>query len=51
MDEAEYCTRVSIMVDGEVKALDTPTRLKEKYNAESMDEVFRILARGAKRGE
>lgn len=51
MDEAEYCTRVSIMVDGEVKALDTPTRLKEKYNAESMDEVFRYLARGAKRGE
>ena len=51
MDEAEYCTRVSIMVDGEVKALDTPTRLKEKYNAESMDELFRILARGAKRGE
>ena len=51
MDEAEYCTRVSIMVDGEVKALDTPTRLKEKYNAESMDEVFRFLARGAKRGE
>lgn len=51
MDEAEYCTRVSIMVDGEVKALDTPTRLKEIYNAESMDEVFRYLARGAKRGE
>ena len=51
MDEAEYCTRVSIMVDGEVKALDTPTRLKEKYNAESLDEVFRYLARGAKRGE
>ena len=51
MDEAEYCTRVSIMVDGEVKALDTPSRLKEQYDAKSMDEVFRILARGAKRGE
>ena len=51
MDEAEYCTRVSIMVDGEVRALDTPARLKEQFSAESMDEVFRILARGAKRGE
>ena len=51
MDEAEYCTRVSIMVDGEVKALDTPSKLKEQYDAKSMDEVFRILARGAKRGE
>ncbi|MBR5014574.1 MAG: ABC transporter ATP-binding protein [Bacteroidales bacterium] len=51
MDEAEYCTRVSIMVDGEVRALDTPARLKEQFVAESMDEVFRILARGAKRGE
>ncbi len=50
MDEAEYCTRVSIMVDGEVRALDTPARLKEQFAAESMDEVFRILARGAKRG-
>ena len=51
MDEAEYCSRVSIMVDGQVRALDTPARLKEQYGAESMDEVFRILARGAKRGE
>ena len=51
MDEAEYCTRVSIMVDGQVRALDTPARLKEQFTAESMDEVFRILARGAKRGE
>ena len=51
MDEAEYCTRVSIMVDGEIRALDTPARLKEQYAAESMDEVFRTLARGAKRGE
>ncbi len=51
MDEAEYCSRVSIMVDGEVRALDTPTRLKQQFAARSMDEVFRTLARGAKRGE
>ncbi len=51
MDEAEYCTRVSIMVDGEVRALDTPAALKRQFAAESMDEVFRTLARGAKRGE
>ena len=51
MDEAEYCSLISIMVDGEVRALDTPARLKEQFAAESMDEVFRILARGAKRGE
>ena len=51
MDEAEYCSLVSIMVDGEVRALDTPARLKKQYATESMDEVFRILARGAKRGE
>lgn len=51
MDEAEYCSRVSIMVDGEVKALDTPQNLKQQFAASSMDEVFRILARGAKRSE
>ena len=51
MDEAEYCSRVSIMVDGEVRALDTPAHLKKQFAAKSMDEVFRILARGAKRGE
>lgn len=51
MDEAEYCSRVSIMVDGEIRALDTPTNLKQKFNAMTMDEVFRTLARGAKRGE
>ncbi|MBO5921139.1 MAG: ABC transporter ATP-binding protein [Bacteroidaceae bacterium] len=51
MDEAEYCSRVSIMVDGEVRALDTPARLKKQFAADSMDEVFRILARGAHRGE
>ena len=51
MDEAEYCSRVSIMVDGEVRALDTPAQLKKQFAAESMDEVFRTLARGAKSGE
>jgi ABC-2 type transport system ATP-binding protein len=51
MDEAEYCSRVSIMVDGDVRALDTPARLKQQFAAESMDEVFRTLARGAQRGE
>ena len=51
MDEAEYCSRVSIMVDGQVRALDTPARLKRQFAVRSMDEVFRILARGAKRGE
>jgi ABC-2 type transport system ATP-binding protein len=51
MDEAEYCHRVSIMVDGVIKALDTPVGLKETYNANSMDEVFLRLAREAKRSE
>ena len=45
MDEAEYCHRLSIMVAGKIKALDTPDNLKHKYKVESMDEVFRILAR------
>ena len=49
MDEAEYCNRVSMMVDGVIQALDTPTKLKEKYKSASMDEVFFELARGAKR--
>ena len=51
MGEAEYCSRVSIMVDGQVRALGAPTELKKQFAAESMDEVFRILARGAKRSE
>ena len=51
MDESEYCDRVSIMVDGKIEALDTPTKLKENFEAESMDEVFYALARGAQRGE
>ncbi len=51
MDEAEYCNRISMMVDGKIKALDTPGNLKKKYAAASMDEVFRTLARGAQRGD
>lgn len=49
MDEAEYCDRVSIMVDGRIEALDTPSGLRKTYNAESMDEVFLHLARKATR--
>ncbi len=51
MDEAEYCSRVSIMVDGKIEALDTPQELKKQFGAASMDEVFRTLARSAKRGD
>jgi len=51
MDEAEYCNRVSIMVDGKIEALDSPDKLKKNYNAESMDEVFQQLARRAERAD
>lgn len=51
LDEAEYCNRVSIMVDGRIDALDTPEELKKKYNAATMEEVFRIVAKNAKREE
>lgn len=51
MDEAEYCNRVSIMVDGKIEALDKPSQLKKTYGAASMDEVFLKLARKAVRGE
>lgn len=47
MDEAEYCDRVSIMVDGTIEALDTPSGLKHTFDAHSMDEVFVRLARKA----
>lgn len=49
LDEAEYCNRISIMVDGRVKALDSPEGLKRQYHSGSMDEVFRIVAKDAKR--
>lgn len=45
MDEAEYCNRICIMVDGRIKAMDTPQNLKKQYHANSMDEVFFELAR------
>ena len=51
MDEAEYCDRISIMVDGEIKALDTPAALKQQFNAPTLYEVFLQLARAAKRSE
>jgi ABC-2 type transport system ATP-binding protein len=47
MDEAEYCDRVSIMVDGRIAALGTPRELKDQFHSESMDEVFLRLARPA----
>lgn len=49
MDEAEYCNRVSIMVDGRIDALDSPGNLKKAFSAKNMDEVFHQLARGARR--
>lgn len=49
MDEAEYCNRVSIMVDGQIRALDSPTEMKKEFKAQSMEEVFHALARQAKR--
>lgn len=51
MDEAEYCNRVSIMVDGKIEALDSPGALKTTYKAHNMNEVFHALARKATRGE
>jgi len=49
MDEAEYCNRISVMVDGRVEALDSPANLKNNYNTHSIDEVFYQLARRARR--
>lgn len=51
MDEAEYCDRISIMVDGRIDAIGTPRQLREEFKATNMDEVFFSLARGAKRSE
>jgi ABC-2 type transport system ATP-binding protein len=51
MDEAEYCDRVSIMVDGRIDALDTPANLKRQMKAIDMDEVFLKLARNATRAD
>lgn len=49
MDEAEYCNRVCIMVDGRIEAMDTPATLKKQYESEHMEDVFLKLARKAKR--
>lgn len=51
MDEAEYCDRVSIMVDGRIEAMNSPKELKKEYNAESIDEVFTLLATKSTRKE
>ena len=51
MDEAEYCHRVSIMVDGRIEALDSPKNLKQQYGVKNMQEVFYHLAQTAKRGD
>lgn len=51
MDEAEYCDRISMMVDGRIRALDSPEALKHQFGAKDMGEVFRMLAREAKRKE
>jgi ABC-2 type transport system ATP-binding protein len=51
MDEAEYCNRVSIMVDGVIAALDSPAALKRQYGDRSMEDVFYELARKAKRSD
>lgn len=51
MDEAEYCNRVSIMVDGRIEALDSPGALKKEFAVANMEEVFLKLARSAKRAE
>lgn len=49
LDEAEYCDRISIMVDGRIEALDTPDNLKQKFNCATIDEVFRKVAAKAER--
>lgn len=51
MDEAEYCDRVSIMVDGRIAAFGSPESLKREYSSASMDEVFRTVAGRAERRE
>ena len=51
MDEAEYCDRVSVMVDGRIEALDSPDALKRRYGVNDMDAVFRVLAGRAVREE
>jgi len=47
LDEAEYCDRISIMVDGRIAAMGTPEALKQEFDAPSLDDVFVRLARGS----
>lgn len=51
MDEAEYCNRISIMVDGRIDALDTPANLRHQFKTDNLEQVFHSLARKAKRGD
>lgn len=51
MDEAEYCNRISLMVDGRIDALDAPASMKKQFGVETMSDVFYAIARGAKRNE
>jgi ABC-2 type transport system ATP-binding protein len=51
MDEAEYCDRISIMVDGKIKAIGTPDELKAKYSQPDIDHVFTLLARQSTRSD
>jgi ABC-2 type transport system ATP-binding protein len=51
MDEAEYCNKVSIMVDGKIEALGTPSELKQQFSTHSMENVFINLARKSNRTE
>ena len=50
MDEAEYCDRISVMVDGRIAALGTPAELKQRFGVPSVDDVFVRLARQARAG-
>lgn len=50
MDEAEYCDRVSIMVDGSIRAMGAPNELKDKYQVADMSQLFKIITRGGQRG-
>ncbi|MBQ7987042.1 MAG: ABC transporter ATP-binding protein, partial [Bacteroidaceae bacterium] len=51
MDEAEYCDRLSIMVDGKIEAIGTPEELKQRFQQPDIDHVFTLLARRAKRSD
>jgi ABC-2 type transport system ATP-binding protein len=51
MDEAEFCNRITMMVDGVIRALDTPANLRHRFHADTMEQVFYLLAREAKRGD